>query len=316
MSNSIPIIIFIVVSILIIFKGLKVVDQGFIGVTTIFGKFHKIISPGLNFIIPFFEKVDKRISIQNKSIELEFNAITLDQANVFFSTMILYSVVNGDEETIKNVAYKFFSEKDLETALIRSVEGTTRGFVATKKQAEILGLRGEIVDEVKSLLDQTLASWGYHLIDVQLNDIKFDERVTQSMAEVVASMNLKAAATNQGDALLIKRTKEAQAEGAAITIAANAERDAAKLRGEGVALFREEVSKGLADAAELLRSKDVDQSFILFSIWTESLRHIAEKGKGNVIFFDGSTSGMERQLKEILAFGNLSQFENKIKDNE
>jgi myo-inositol-1(or 4)-monophosphatase len=43
---------------------------------------------------------------------------------------------------------------------------------------------------------------------------------------------------------------------------------------------------------------------------------IAEKGKGNVIFFDGSTSGMERQLKEILAFGNLSQFENKIKDNE
>ncbi len=52
----------------------------------------------------------------------------------------------------------------------RTIEGTIRSFVATKKQSEILMLRTEIVHEVKQQLDNTLEGWGYHLIDLQLNE--------------------------------------------------------------------------------------------------------------------------------------------------
>jgi regulator of protease activity HflC (stomatin/prohibitin superfamily) len=45
-----------------------------------------------------------------------------------------------------------------------------------------------------------LESWGYHLIDVQINDITFDDEVMRSMSKVVASNNLKAAAENEGQA--------------------------------------------------------------------------------------------------------------------
>ena len=117
------------------------------------------------------------------------------------------------------------------------------------------------------------------------------------MAQVVASNNLKAAATNEGDALLIRKTKEAEAEGTAIRIAAEAERTAAQLRGQGVALFREEVGRGLAQAARELEDNNVDSSLILFSMWTESIRHMAENGKGNVLFLDGSPAGMEKQMQ-------------------
>ena len=250
-----------------------------------------ITRPGLNFVVPFVEKIFRRISVQNRAVELQFQAITQDQANVYFTAMMVYSVLNEDEETIKNVAFKFVSEKDFLTALVRSVEGSTRGFVATMRQAEILGLRGEIVDEVKENLDVTLETWGYHLIDLQLNDITFDQAITTSMAQVVASNNLKAAATNEGDALLIRKTKEAEAEGTAIRIAAEAERTAAQLRGQGVALFREEVARGLAQAAREMEANNVDSSLILFSMWTESIRHVAENGKGNVLFLDGSPAG-------------------------
>ena len=98
--------------------------------------------------------------MQNRAVELQFQAITQDQANVYFTAMMVYSVFNENEDTIKNVAFKFVSEKDFLTALVRSVEGSTRGFVATMKQAEILGLRGEIVKEVKENLDLTLESVG------------------------------------------------------------------------------------------------------------------------------------------------------------
>ena len=70
---------------------------------------------------------------------------------------------NADEETIKKVAFKFISDRDLMQALIRTIEGNIRSFVATKKQAEILGLRREIVEYVKEEIDHTLEGWGYHL---------------------------------------------------------------------------------------------------------------------------------------------------------
>lgn len=295
----------VVIVLFVILLSVKTVAQGSVAVTTVFGKYKSVRRPGLNFLVPFVEKVFRRISTQNRAVELQFQAITQDQANVYFTAMMVYSVFNESEDTIKNVAFKFVSEKDFLTALVRSVEGSTRGFVATMRQAEILGLRGEIVKEVKENLDVTVETWGYHLIDLQLNDITFDQAITTSMAQVVASNNLKAAATNEGDALLIRRTKEAEAEGTAIRIAAEAERTAAQLRGQGVALFREEVGRGLTQAAREMEANNVDSSLILFSIWTESIRHMAENGKGNVLFLDGSPAGMEKQMQDLMAIQQL-----------
>ena len=282
------------------------VKQGNIAVVTVFGKFKRILRPGLNIKMPFIEKIHSRVSIQNRSVELEFQATTQDQANVNFKAMLLFSVLNQEEETIKNVAFKFLDMQSLMTALTRTIEGSIRSFVATKKQSEILMLRTEIVQEVKQQLDHTLEGWGYHLIDLQLNDIAFDETIMKSMAKVVASNNLRAAAENEGQALLITKTKAAEAEGNAIKIAAEAERIAAQLRGQGVALFREEVAKGMSQAAKEMQGANLDASFILFSMWTEAIRHFAEHGKGNTIFLDGSSDSMKRTMQELMSISKGS----------
>ncbi len=304
-------IIGIAVVVLLIASSIRTVQQGTVAVTTIFGKYHRTLRPGLNFIFPVIEQVYRRISVQNRAVELQFQAISQDQANIYFTAMMVYSAINESEETIKNIAFKFVTEKDFLTALVRSVEGSTRGFVATKRQAEILALRGEIVAEVKENLDHVIETWGYHLIDLQLNDITFDQAITTSMAQVVASNNLKAAATNEGDALLIRKTKEAEALGTAVRIEAEAERTAAQLRGQGVALFREEVARGLAQAAREMDANAVDSSLILFSMWTEAIRHMAENGKGNVLFLDGSPDGMQKQMQDLVALQQLRVVENR-----
>ncbi len=290
---------------LVLFTSFATVQQGTIAVITVFGKYRRILSPGLNFKIPLFEKVYKRVSIQNRSVELDFQAVTLDQANVYFKAMLLYAVLDHNEETLKNVAFKFLDERSLMQALIRTVEGSIRGFVATKKQAEILSQRREIVEDVKKHIDQTLESWGYHLIDMQLNDITFDEEIIKSMSRVVASNNLKAAAENEGQALLITKTKAAEAEGNAIKIAATAERIAAQLRGEGVALFREAVAKGMTTAAKEMQGANLDASMIMFSMWVEAVKNFSENGKGNMIFLDGSATGMERTMQQIMGMSKM-----------
>ncbi|OIQ97466.1 FtsH protease regulator HflK [mine drainage metagenome] len=297
----------VIVLAFIIFSGLVTVNQGTIAVITMFGKYQRILRPGLNFKIPIIEQVYKTVSIQNRSVELEFQAVTLDQANVYFKSMLLYSVISQDEVNIKNVAFKFISDKDLMQALIRTVEGSIRGFVATKKQAEILLLRREIVEFVKGQIDKSLEEWGYHLQDLQINDITFDQVIMESMSKVVASNNLKAAAENEGQALLITKTKAAEAEGNAIKISAEAEKEAARLRGQGVALFREEVAKGMSQAAEQMKEANLDTNVILFSMWTEAIKNFAEFGKGNVIFLDGSPEGMENNMRQIISMMQLKE---------
>ena len=285
---------------LVLFFSVVVVNQGTIAIITMFGKYQRIMLPGLRFKIPLIESVYKRVSIQNQSLEMEFQAVTIDQANVYFKSMLLYSVQNAEEATLIKVAFKFISNKDLMQALVRTVEGSIRAFVATKKQAEVLTARREIVDYVKDQIDHSLEEWGYHLQDLQINDITFDQQVMESMSKVVASNNLKAAAENEGQALLITKTKSAEAEGNAIKISAQAEKEAAQLRGQGVALFRQEVAKGMSEAAEEMKQANLDTNVILFSMWTEAIKNFAEYGKGNVIFLDGSPEGMDKNLKQMM----------------
>ena len=289
----------------ILSSGLFTINQGTIGVITRLGKYAGIKRAGLNWKIPFIDQIFRRVSVQNRSVELEFQAVTVDQANVYFKSMLLYSVQNEQEETIQKVAFKFISDKDLMQALIRTVEGSIRAFVSTKKQAEVLNVRRDIVENVKEQVDVALESWGYHLQDLQINDITFDEAIIASMSKVVASNNLKAAAENEGQALLITKTKAAEAEGNAIKIAAEAERMAAQLRGQGVALFREEVAKGMSQAASEMKQANLDTNVILFSMWVEAIKNFAEYGKGNVIFLDGGSDGMEKTMKQIMAMQQL-----------
>ncbi len=300
-----PILAIVIVG--FIFLSVITVQQGTVAVITSFGKYRRIQRSGLGFKMPFIEDIFKRISTQNRSVEIEFQAITSDQANVHFKALILYAVKDETEDAVIRAAFKFVNEANFMQSLIRSVEGSVRGYVSTRKQSEVLSLRREIVHDVKDQLDHVLEDWGYHLIDLQLNDITFDEEITRSMAKVVASNNLKAAAENEGQALLITKTKSAEASGNAIKIEAEAEKIAAQFRGEGVALFRKEVARGMAEAAKEMEDAKMDSSILMFAMWTEAIKNFAEQGKGNVIFLDGSTDGFQKTLKEMMAMNQLKQ---------
>jgi prepilin-type processing-associated H-X9-DG protein len=99
--------------------------------------------------------------------------------------------------------------------------------------------------------------------------------------------------------VLITRTKQAEAEGAAIRIAAENEAEAARLRGAGLAQFRRELANGLSESAQVLEQAGMDQSLLAFSMWTETVRDAAREGNGNVLFLDGSTDAMDVALRRM-----------------
>ena len=62
----------------------------------------------------------------------------------------------------------------------------------------------------------------------------------------------------------------------------------------------------MAVAAQQMQDANLDASLILFSMWTESVKNFAEHGKGNVIFLDGSTDGMQKTMKDMMAITQLN----------
>jgi len=291
----------IVIAIFLLAASFKVVNQATVAVVTMFGKYRRVLRPGLNMLIPFIERINRVVPIQNRTEQLQFKTITNDQAVVYFTATVIFSVSDQEPETVKTVAFKFIDEKSFDIALLSAVEASVREFVATRLQSEVLGLRGEIVNHAKSTLDEQLSGWGYTVIDLQITELSFDKEVTDSMARIVAATNQKIAAEAEGQALLITRTKAAEAEGAAIRIAAENEATAARLRGEGLAMFRKALAEGFGESAELLEKHGLDPALLAFSMWTETIRDAAKEGAGNTIFIDGNIATGDDAMRRLQA---------------
>src|SRR3984957_16751606 len=277
----------------------RTVPQANDAVVTVFGKYQRIMREGLNFKLPW-ERISYRLSLQNRALQLEFQAITQDQANVKFATMVLYAVAAADEESVKKAVFSFATNQEFQLALQRTIDGSIRQFVATTKQSDILGMRAEIVDHTKKNLDEVVLNWGYVVRDIQITDMTFDKEIIDSMARVVSSKNLLAAASNEGAALLVKRTKDAEAEAAYKTIGAEADKKASALRGEGLALFRKNIAAGMKDAAESLKAAGVDNKFLLFLEYTDALKYVADHAQGKVIFMDNGAGAPARVTQGVL----------------
>lgn len=280
----------------------RTVPQATVAVVTVFGKYHRVMREGLNFKLPW-ENLAYRLSLQNRALQLEFQAITQDQANVKFATMVLYAVAGKDEESIKKAVFSFATAQEFQLALQRTIDGSIRQFVATTKQSDILGMRAEIVDHTKKNLDEVVLAWGYVVRDIQITDMTFDQEIIDSMARVVSSKNLLAAASNEGAALLVKRTKDAEAEAAFKTIGAEAEKKASALRGEGLALFRQNIAVGMKEAAQSLKAAGVGAEFLLFLEYTDALKYVAEHAQGKVIFMDNSAAAPAKVVQGLVGMG-------------
>src|ERR1700742_1230597 len=98
---SYPIMLVLLIGVIyVIASTFRSIPQATVAVVTLFGRYHRLMREGLNIKMPW-EKVAYKLSLQNRALQLEFQAITQDQANVKFATMVLYAVAGADEESVK-----------------------------------------------------------------------------------------------------------------------------------------------------------------------------------------------------------------------
>jgi regulator of protease activity HflC (stomatin/prohibitin superfamily) len=117
----------VLVFLLVAGPRLTFTPEGCVKVLTSFGKYSRMVQPGASWMKPW--ERTQTISLQNRSMELEFEAITIDQANVYFKCLLLYRVADSAELTIKRAAFAFAEQAKFSTSMQRLIEDETRTFV-------------------------------------------------------------------------------------------------------------------------------------------------------------------------------------------
>jgi len=266
-----------------------VVPHGYVDVVEQFTQFHSVKEAGWNVKVPFIQKIKRRISLQYRTQQYnQSKATTSDQANITFNATLIYKVKDDKPETIKTVAYQYIDEESFQKQLQSSVENSIRAIVFKKKQAEILGMRQDLAEQARVHLGEELSGYGYELVDLQINDIGFDDNMMKSMASVVASGNRKLATVNNSKADQLLVTRRADAEGERTKILGLSRKEAEHQRGRGISGYAQKASAGLQEA---MQKYSLNPELVLMVLAQDALREIATAGTGAVIDMQETVGG-------------------------
>ena len=167
--------------------GLRKINAWQRGVVLTFGKYNRVIHPGLNIIVPFAQSV-KRVDVNDKVLLLpKQSLISRDKVTFFVDSSVRYQVTDPKKYVINVAADEFFDnnnpiEEMSQMALIKTLSSMTVN--------EILHELKKASENTTSDLKYIEEEWGVKIKDVQIKNISFDETMTRAMA-VEAEKNAK-----------------------------------------------------------------------------------------------------------------------------
>lgn len=271
----------------LIIASVTVVEQQTVALVERFGKFNRVLQPGLNFIIPFIEHVGRK---NMRVIQLNVPVETKTKDNVFVKTAISvqYSVIPA------KVYESFYKLNNVEQQISSYVFDTVRSVVPKMNLDEFFEKKDEIADKIKLELQTTMSDFGYEIERALVTDIEPDAKVKTAMNEINAAERLKQANEQTGEAEKILVVKRAEADA-----------EAKKQQGIGIANQRKEIMRGFQEAISDFKSAHNEVptaealQLMLMTQYMDMLKVVGEKN--SVIMVPHNPGGMGSISQEIIS---------------
>jgi len=270
-----------------IFSCIKIVQQQEALIVETFGKFSKILIPGLNFLVPFIQKVRARVLLFGQNLDFSIVAITSDKVTVTLDTTLVFHIRPD------RVGESFYSLADPIGVMKTTVENSIRSYVANQTHEEILQKRDEMTQYLIEHLREKFESWGREIDAFQVKDVVLPAEITTAMSKVIASKRLQEAANYEAEANKIIKVK-----------AAEADRESRKLSGLGVAEEREAIINGLkasiANMQEATGGKTESvMNIVMMTQYMDMLKSVGTTINSKVIFMNSNPGSMDDMVKQI-----------------
>lgn len=286
------IVILIVLAFFILTGSFFVVRQQTIGIVERFGRFSHIAKPGLNFKLPFIDRVVHRLNVRVQQLDVDVETKTLDDVFVNVKVAVQYQVM---PDKVYEAFYKLTNIHDQISAYVFDV---VRARVPQLKLDDVFSKKEDIAVAVKHELHDTMDDFGYDILKALVTDIDPDERVKNAMNEINAATRLRMAAVEKGEAERILRVKAAEADA-----------QSKALEGKGIADQRLAIIEGLhTSVKEFQRSiegataKDV-MMIVMLTQYFDTLKEVAGRSNSNTVMLPNSPSGLGSivdQIRDVL----------------
>ncbi|MDT0620468.1 SPFH domain-containing protein [Croceitalea vernalis] len=287
--GSLSYIIPIAIVILLVFiSTVFIVKQQTAVIIETFGKFTSVRQSGIQFKIPFVQRIAARIGLKIQQLDVIIETKTLDDVFVKLKVSVQYVV-------IKSKVYDAFYQLEYPHDQITSyVFDVVRAEVPKMKLDDVFVKKDDIAIAVKGELQDAMLEYGYDIIKTLVTDIDPDAQVKEAMNRINASEREKIAAQFEGDAARILIVEKAKAEA-----------ESKRLQGQGIADQRREIARGLEESVEVLNKVGINSqeasALIVVTQHYDTLQSIGEETNTNLILLPNSPQAGSDMLNNMVA---------------
>lgn len=210
LSSNLIYLLLAILLIVTVLKGVKIVPQSEQHVVERFGKLRKVMGPGINLIVPYFDVVRHKISILERQLpNANQDAITKDNVLVQVETSVFYRITEP-EKTVYRI-------RDVDAAIATTVAGIVRAEIGKMDLDEVQSNRNQLISTIKELVEDAVDDWGIEVTRAEILDVNLDQATREAMLQ-------------QLNAERARRAQVTEAEGArrSVELAADAELYAAE----------------------------------------------------------------------------------------
>ncbi|QOL19518.1 SPFH domain-containing protein [Candidatus Bodocaedibacter vickermanii] len=285
-----------VLVLILVLSSLFIVDQQSAAIIERFGRFLRISQAGLNIKIPFVDRIQGRVTLRLKQLDVAVETKTLDNVFVDIVASVQYRV-------LPDKVYKAFYILDNADAQIQAyVFDVIRARVPLINLDDVFSKKDEIANSVKEELQEVMNDFGYDIIKALVTDINPDNRVKTAMNEINEAQRLRVAAMERGEAEKILKVKQAEAES-----------ESKILQGKGIAGQRRAIMEGLKESLGEFQRQIGDSSprdamtLIMMSQYFDTLKDLGLHSNQNTILIPHSPSSMNDlfdQMRNAIITGN------------
>ncbi len=235
----------------VVLSSIKVVNTGYLYVVERFGQFHRVLEPGLHFIVPFVDFVRKRISTKQQILDVEpQSVITKDNVKILVDNVIFYKVLNA-RDAIYNI-------ESFQSGIVYSATTNMRNILGNMTLDEILSGRDAINQDLLSIIDEVTDAYGIKILSVEIKNIVPPAEIQEAMEKQMKAERDKRAMILQAEGLRQSQIEKAEGEKQAKILSAEAEKQANIRRAEGLKESQLLEAEGKAKAIEEIAAAEAE----------------------------------------------------------